>query len=397
MPRTKVLASKPQRPSASEGPSNPRPGRRFPSPALKKRFDEHQFQIIRFKIIDQRFFLQWCREVYDIITHYQLDLLVSCNHGAHHTFLSEFFNNLTPTDVDFHYQTMVGGRPLAFSLPVWEEFLGCRHSNSNVIFYPSYVDPLPIPFNNITLNFLFEHLFGGHRPLNVTRFDSQRLRVMDNVLYKVIIHCLLPIVTRGMAKMRAPHSFLLYALKHRLDVNVALNTFMCITSHVPAVRHKVHMPFGHLLTRWIASKGIIIPEDELTPITHYDTLNERNLSLAGLKVSEGELRWARRRQGQQEAAAGEEEESSEGSEEEEPSVADRVAEMAELTDLRYYEMEDRMDALTLEVQATRRDIRGIRRLLQRRDVTHRSIGIETQASDYEPVAVEEDIMEADEE
>lgn len=44
----------------------------------------------------------------------------------------------------------------------------------------------------------------------------------DNVLYKVIIACILPSTTKELAVIKPYHLFILYALRHHLDIDIGL-------------------------------------------------------------------------------------------------------------------------------------------------------------------------------
>lgn len=296
-PRTKRPATKRTPSAIGEGSSRSSLDPRFPDASFQDRFHKHKFQIIPSRSIDPVFFRDFCFHVIQIIQYYMLDSFVFCEHDINLTLLSEFYNNLHKVGGDHHYRTRVAHRNLDFTPTIWEDFLGCRKSSNTFVFYPTLIEPLIPPFDTITLEAMHQGFYQRPRPLNVNLFSSNALSVQDNVLYKVIVNSLLPIVTRGMALVRPPHLFLMHALRHSLDINIALNTFHCITHFIHPVSGKIHMPFGAILTQWLASVGIDISRGTLKTVSAtYDRITTRTLSLAGMKVTGGSLVWKDGRQ-----------------------------------------------------------------------------------------------------
>ncbi|KAG6493150.1 hypothetical protein ZIOFF_048127 [Zingiber officinale] len=214
--------------------SRPKPptDQHFPNAALQQAFNRNTFKLIPPHSIDRKFYHDSCFEVFSLIEHYQLSFIVYCERSVNPSLVSEFYNNLHTSD-GVLYRTRVAKRSLDFSYQILQEFLGCRQSMNDFA------------------------LFGRPRPdgplAHITTFSSLELSALDNALFKVVINCLLPIVSRVLALLRPSHMFLLFAMRHRLDVNIALNIFHCIIHFTQPVQQTVHMSFGNLIIDWLES------------------------------------------------------------------------------------------------------------------------------------------------
>ncbi|MCQ7222072.1 hypothetical protein NP006_23510, partial [Salmonella enterica] len=111
--------------------------------------------------------------------------------------------------------------------------------------------------------------------------------------YRVLVTCILPLTTRDLGVMRPFHAFLLYALIHRLDIDLSLHIFHAIIySASITTSRRVHMPYAHILTTFIGSLGIVTTLGSIRPVSESDELTQKNLALAGMHFSDvGVMSW----------------------------------------------------------------------------------------------------------
>ena len=143
----------------------------------------------------------------------------------------------------------------------------------------------------------------------MTQFRSVTLRVQDYALYRVLVFCILPLSTRDIAIMHPFHSFLLYALCHRLDIDISLHIFSTIIySGGYVTSGRVHMPYCHILTSYMSSLDIDVTRGDIRYMTEFDVIGARNFSLANIHIDgEGIMTWQRGAQHQPDPDAQQEE------------------------------------------------------------------------------------------
>ncbi|KAG6535025.1 hypothetical protein ZIOFF_008942 [Zingiber officinale] len=90
---------------------------------------------------------------------------------------------------------------------------------------------------------------------SITTYSTMELSPADYALFKVIVNCILPIITWALAAFRPMHVFIIYALSQSLDVNIALNMFQCIIHFTRPAHGMIHMSFDHVITEWLESMG----------------------------------------------------------------------------------------------------------------------------------------------
>ena len=77
--------------------------------------------------------------------------------------------------------------------------------------------------------------------------------------------------------------FALYAIRHSLNINIALNIFHCIIHFTQPVQQTIHMPFGHLITDWLESQKIDVSRGRLEHMTvAYSRISSRSFTKMGL-------------------------------------------------------------------------------------------------------------------
>ncbi|KAG6494809.1 hypothetical protein ZIOFF_042570 [Zingiber officinale] len=236
---------------------------------MQQAFSKHTFKLIPTRSIDLPFYRDSCVEVYNILVHYNLDFILSCEQSINVALVSEFYNNLHTSD-DVSYRTRVAKRSLDFSPEILQAFLGCHPSTNDFVFYPSLPGLLPLPFEHVSIATMHQSLFGRPRPdspnTQLTNFSSLEVSAGDNALYKVVVNYFFPIVSRALVVLRPSHMFLLYAIRQTLNINISLNIFHCIIHFIQPVQQTIHMPFGHLITAWLESMGIDVTQGATFPV-----------------------------------------------------------------------------------------------------------------------------------
>lgn len=94
-------------------------------------------------------------------------------------------------------------------LPILKNFLDCRPFECFFVFYPSFVEPFLEPFEYLSINFIREYFYHGPQPRGKNLIFANALSSPDKVLYKVVVGFMLPIVTKGLTKMRLSHLFMM--------------------------------------------------------------------------------------------------------------------------------------------------------------------------------------------
>lgn len=262
---------------------------RFPSEFHKHQFQTNTFQLMPTRSLDHKFFNQYAPLVMQVIGHYRLQKLVYCVHDINLDLVTEFYNNLQPTGDRLIYKSRVAKTNISFTPEILRAFLDCRESTSTLECYPSIQEPS----GNFSILDIHQSFFNRPRQPGVNLFPAMSLAAPDNVLYKVIVGCILPIVSRGQAKIRSHHLVALHFLKNQLDLNIALNIFLCITHFSVPVHKKIYMPFAHIITFWLESLGIDTSRGTVQKMSDkFDIIRWRNFSLAGMSKGAGNLRWA---------------------------------------------------------------------------------------------------------
>lgn len=90
---------------------------------------------------------------------------------------------------------------LDFNSTILQEFLECRSSACSFVCYSSFVEPFLEPFEHLSVNSIYEYFYHDPQPLDTNYFFANVLSALDNVLYKIVIGCILSIVTQGLAML----------------------------------------------------------------------------------------------------------------------------------------------------------------------------------------------------
>ena len=268
---------------------------RFPNAAMQQAFSKNTFKLITPRSVDLQYYRTSCFDTYNRFKHYKLDSLLTCERDINIGLVSEFYNNLHTSD-GVNYRTRVAKRSLDFSYEILQSYLECLPSNNDFVFYPNLPDELPPPFEHISIASMHQFFFGRPRPdgpdAHITKFSSLELSAENAALFKVIINCLFPIASRALAILRPPHMFALYAIRHSLDINITLNIFHCIIHFTQPVQQTIHMPFGHLITDWLASQKVDVSRGRLEHITvAYSRISSRSFKKSGLIGGPAGVRW----------------------------------------------------------------------------------------------------------
>lgn len=124
--------------------------------------------------------------------------------------------------------------------------------------------------------------------------------------YQVVIGCIIPIITRGLAKIRLSHLFMMYVFRHRLNIDMAASRpfhynvqfilFQCVSLHrpfhYPSTRQNSHAS-SHIITTWIASLGIDVSRSTIKHLfKKYDPIELQNFSLAKMTKRFMPMVWA---------------------------------------------------------------------------------------------------------
>ncbi|XP_042423981.1 uncharacterized protein LOC122011673 [Zingiber officinale] len=269
---------------------------------------EQVFKLISARYLNTEFFTTFCKNVTDIIDFYGLHKLVYCSQSINVDLCKEFYSNLRSTNVEDAYTTRVGSKDFEFTHAMLREYLGCKKSKNTFVCFPTFSEPLPKPFDRVTVDSMYNYYYHGHEPSSHTNFSVLDLSAPDNVLYKVVVACLLPIVTKGQAKIRLPHLFMMYALDHKMDIDISLHIFKSIVHYSVPMHGKIYIPFGNAITAFLAYMSIDISQGTLQPLSKdYDQIGARQLALAGIIVKNQVIVW---KQGRQRAKEHEEEDQS---------------------------------------------------------------------------------------
>ncbi|KAG6497758.1 hypothetical protein ZIOFF_045663 [Zingiber officinale] len=173
---------------------------------MQQAFSKHMFKLITPRSVDLQFYKDSCFDIYSFFKHYKLESIFSCERSINVSLVPEFYNNLHTSD-GVHYRTRVAKR--GFSYAILQSFLGCLPSENDFVFYPTLPDELPPPFEHISIASMHQTLFGRPRPdgpnAQITSFSSLELSAENAAMFKVIINCLFPIVSRALAALRPSH------------------------------------------------------------------------------------------------------------------------------------------------------------------------------------------------
>ncbi|KAG6514139.1 hypothetical protein ZIOFF_024480 [Zingiber officinale] len=232
-------------------------------------------------------------DVMEIIQYFGLDKLVHCTHLVNLDLCKEFYTNLHPRGSGGHtWVSRVGCVDIEFTPSILQSFLECRASESSFTCFPTVVEPFTDSLSHLSIEVIHQYYFNAPRAPLRRIFDATRMSARSNILYKVVIGCILPIVTRGQAKIRLPHLVMMYALEHRLDINIALHVFESIVHFSSPTNEKLYMPYCHILMSFFASRGLDVMRGQLHQLSKdYDQIGARQLSLAGIERRQGEMVW----------------------------------------------------------------------------------------------------------
>ncbi|KAG6486895.1 hypothetical protein ZIOFF_055476 [Zingiber officinale] len=268
-------------------------GDRFRSEAARQRFAATDFAMIPCRYLDQTYFTTIVPDVMEIIQYFGLDKLVHCTHLVNLDLCKEFYTNLHPRGSGGHtWVSRVGCVDIEFTPSILQSFLECRASESSFTCFPTVVEPFTDSLSHLSIEVIHQYYFNAPRAPLRRIFNATRMSARSNILYKVVIGCILPIVTRGQAKIRLPHLVMMYALEHRLDINIALHVFESIVHFSSPSNEKLYMPYCHILTSFFASRGLDVMRGQLHQLSKdYDQIGARQLSLAGIERRQGEMVW----------------------------------------------------------------------------------------------------------
>ncbi|KAG6507875.1 hypothetical protein ZIOFF_033228 [Zingiber officinale] len=205
----------------------------------------------------------------ETVMYFGLDKLVRCTHTANLDLCRKFYNNLHPsTSIGQAWVSRVGGVDIEFTPSVLQSFLGCRGSDSTFTCFPTIVEPFTDSFSHLSVEVIHQYYFNAPRAPLRRIFDSTLMSTHSNILYKIVIACILPIVIRGQAKIRLLHLVLI------------------------PIQGKLYMPFCHILTSFFTSRGIDVTRGQQHQLSKdYDQIGSRQLSLAGIERRRGEMVW----------------------------------------------------------------------------------------------------------
>ncbi|KAG6523261.1 hypothetical protein ZIOFF_013117 [Zingiber officinale] len=232
-------------------------------------------------------------DVMEIIQYFGLDKLVHCTHLVNLDLCKEFYTNLHPRGSGGHtWVSRVGCVDIEFTPSILQSFLECQASESSFTCFPTVVEPFTDSLSHLSIEVIHQYYFNAPRAPLRRIFNATRMSARSNILYKVVIGCILPIVTRGQAKIRLPHLVMMYALEHRLDINIALHVFESIVHFSSPSNEKLYMPYCHILTSFFASRGLDVMRGQLHQLSKdYDQIGARQMSLAGIERRQGEMVW----------------------------------------------------------------------------------------------------------
>lgn len=80
----------------------------------------------------------YCRNVIEVIDHYNSHKLVYCIQSINIDLVSKFYNNLRQTR-DGHSTTHMAKQDLDFTPTILQEFLECHLSACSFVCYPSFI------------------------------------------------------------------------------------------------------------------------------------------------------------------------------------------------------------------------------------------------------------------
>ncbi|XP_074590058.1 ABC transporter D family member 1-like [Curcuma longa] len=251
--------------------------------------------ILFFRFINKSFFQSYAPGLYELINFYQLESLVNCNCNINLDMCKEFFVNLRPIDAnENNYKTTVAGRSIDFNPEVIRSFLRLRPSANSFVCFPDVPGPITGTFSHITVNQIHEHYFGVPRNPFIRIFPGTEMSAIHYVWYRIVLDCILPLVTRGRSVVRIPHLIMMYALEQHLDIDIALHVFSVILHYSGVSKGKLYMPFENIITQFIASKGIDISLGTIRPLSKdYDQLGAKHLKLAKIQPHGATLAWKR--------------------------------------------------------------------------------------------------------
>ncbi|KAG6471994.1 hypothetical protein ZIOFF_069449 [Zingiber officinale] len=268
-------------------------GDRFRTEAARQQFAATDFAMIPCRYLNQTYFTTIVPDVMEIIEYFGLDKLVHCTHLVNLDLCKEFYINLHPRGSGGHtWVSRVGCVDIEFTPSILQSFLECRASESSFTCFPTVVEPFTDSLSHLSIEVIHQYYFNAPRAPLRRIFNATRMSARSNILYKVVIGCILPIVTRGQAKIRLPHLVMMYALEHRLDINIALHVFESIVHFSSPSNEKLYMPYCHILTSFFASRGLDVMRGQLHQLSKdYDQIGARQMSLAGIERRQGEMVW----------------------------------------------------------------------------------------------------------
>lgn len=117
------------------------------------------------RYLHKDFFCMFCRDVVEIINHFNLHKLVYYTQSVNINLVPEFYNNLRLIGDGLWYTTHVAKRDLDFNSTILQEFLECRSSAYSFVCYSFFVEPFPKPFEHLSMNSIYEHFYHGPQPL----------------------------------------------------------------------------------------------------------------------------------------------------------------------------------------------------------------------------------------